>query len=270
MDLIVFGPLSVNVAVLVSLALSVRLAGRHAGTPPRRALAMMGVLAVCTLVGGRLHYILNHPTAYSGRWLLTLKLWEGGFHLPGGIVALMVLAPVVCRRFGISAGRFGDAITPAITFGIAISRLGCTIAGCCTGEVCTAPWCVAFPAGTSVYGMHRHLSLIPEGAARSLPVLPLQIGFLVVALGLTAFAVWLQRHKRYDGQVALATMFLFAASTAVLEPFRGYVPEQQYWGPLPRLAWEALGLAIVCGLTLLVAELRHRRSLRHGVVATPA
>jgi len=269
-DLIRFGSLSVNVAVVVSLVLSVHLARRHAGIPPARALAIMAVLALCTLAGGRLHYVLNHPGAYSGRWLEALELWTGGFHLPGGILALVVSAPVVCRRFGVSAGRFGDAITPAITAGIAITRLGCTLAGCCTGDVCSAPWCLAFPAGTSIYVMHRHLSLIPEDAAWSLPVLPLQIGFLAVALALTAFATWLQRHKRWDGQVALTVMFLFAGSTAMLEPFRGYVPEQGYWGPLPKLAWETLGLAVACGAGLLVAELRHRRSLRCGVVATPA
>jgi hypothetical protein len=129
---------------------------------------------------------------------------------------------------------------------------------------------VGFAPSTSIYVLHRHLALIPEGAAQSLPVLPLQVGFLAVALALTGFAVWLRRHKRWDGQVALTTMFLFAASTAMLEPLRGYVPESGYWGHLPKLAWETLAIAVACGAGLLLAELRHRRSLRDGVVVTPA
>ena len=270
MDLTVFGRASVDVAVIVSLVLSVHLAHRHAGVAPGRALTVMAALAVVTLGGGRIHYVLNHPGAYSGRWLQTLRLWEGGFHLPGGIVALVLLAPVVCRRLGVSPGRFGDAITPAITAGIAVTRLGCTIAGCCTGEVCAAPWCVSFPRGSAVYGIHRRLGLVPEDAARSLPVLPVQVGFLAVALALTGFAVWLERHKRYDGQVALTTMTLFAASTAMIEPFRGYVAAYEYWGPLPKLVWETAALAIACGAGLVAEEFRQRRVRPDSVVVPRA
>lgn len=254
-----FGSIANNVAVVVSVLLALHLAHRNLGISRGRALGILLVLALCALAGGRLHYIANHPGAYATRWHEVVMLWKGGFHLPGGLVGLALMAPAVCRGFGVSAGRFGDAITPAVALGAAITRLGCSIAGCCTGEVCHRAWCLAFPQGTTTYNMHRHFDLVAPEATHSLPVLPLNVFFLGAAIGIAALSVWWMPRKRYDGQVALMALTLFAVSTALLEPHRAFVPPLGFWGPLSKLAWQTLALALGCGVTWLWAEIRYRR-----------
>jgi phosphatidylglycerol:prolipoprotein diacylglycerol transferase len=262
MELAALGPISVNVAVVVSVALAVRLGARGAGITAGRSALLLIALAVVALVGGRLHYILNHPTAYAGRWHEAAMLWKGGFHLPGGIVGLLIGAPLVSRVFGVSASRFGDAIVPAVAVGVALTRLGCLFAGCCAGEPCSHAWCIAYPPTSVTYIIQRHLGVIAPDAVRSQPVLPLQAGFVASALAIALLAVWMRTRKRYDGQIALVSAFLFALSTAALEPWRGFVPAPQYWGSLPRLAWEAIGLAATLGVMLAWTEIAQRRTAR--------
>jgi phosphatidylglycerol:prolipoprotein diacylglycerol transferase len=266
----------VLLAIGTVLILGPRWAAALEGVDSRATRRCLLVLAVITLVGGRLHFMLNYPQAFAGRPLAALKLWSGGLHIPGGIIALALAAPWVTRWFAVPLGRFADGITPAMGIGIAVARTGCFLQGCCFGGPCDHFWCLVFPAGSSPFLMHQMLGVLPEGAEHSLPVHPLQLYYVASGLAISGVALWLRRRKRYDGQVALVALLMFSLiSVAGLEFFRADYQPRVYWGPLPQLTWTGLAMGAATALTLALIAIRHslagasrttaRAALRHEV-----
>ena len=252
----------VVLAVVVAVVIGPRWAERLEGLDRRAVRRALLVLAVVTLAGARLHFIINYPEAFASHPLAALKLWTGGLHIPGGILALALAAPWVTARFGIPVGRFGDGITPAVGVGIAVARLGCFLQGCCFGTTCDYAWCVTFPADASPFYVHRDMGLLPPDATHSLAVHPLQLYFAASGLAITAMALWLRRHKRYDGQVALVGLLMFSlVSVAGLESFRADYRPRVFWGPLPQLTWTGLAMGAGTVVVLAIAALRQRRSV---------
>lgn len=249
-------------AIAVTVALCVHWGRTFAGVDRGPALRVTAALAFVVLVGARVHYVFNHPDAFAGRPIEALWIFGGPFHLPGGLIAVVLATPWLCRRNGVAAARFGDAITPAIGIGIAITRLGCFLEGCCYGTTCHHAWCLSFPAGSLPYEAQRNLGLLATDADGSLPIHPLQLYFLAAGLLITVVALALERTKRFDGEVTLVGLVLYSASSAALEFLRADTSTRTYWGPLPQLAWTGLAVLAATLATLVVAEVRHARAAR--------
>jgi phosphatidylglycerol---prolipoprotein diacylglyceryl transferase len=249
----------VQLAVVVTVALAVHWGRTREGLPPGRVVRALVVLAVLALTGARLHYMLNHPGVYSGRWHEALALWQGPFHLPGAIIALVLSTPLVCRWSGISAAKFADALAPAAGVGIALARTGCLLQGCCYGAPCTHGWCITFPPGSPPYDMQQRLGGLASDALASYPIHPLQLYFLAVGLGITALSLWLLPRKRYDGQVVAIALVVFSGTSAALELVRSDDFPRAYWGPLPQLLWTGMAMTLCSMIALVMAERSHRR-----------
>lgn len=251
----------IMLAVVFYVVVAPRWAEALVGLERRKARRAVIILAVIALAGARLHVLLAQPQVYAGHPLDALKLWTGRFHVPGGIIALVLAAPLVTRHYGLSLGKFGDGTVPSVGVAVAIARLGCLLAGCCFGTVCDRPWCFSYGPGTAAYAVHGDLGLIVPGAARSMPVHPLQLYFAAAGLLVTLVALWLNPRKSYDGQVALVALLLFSASSAVLESFREPYLPRVYWGPLPQLMWTTLAMTGASLLALVGAGVVHRRRI---------
>lgn len=246
-------------AVLACWLIGPRWVARLEGLPPWSIFHAMLLLGLAAFAGARLHYVLTHLGDFADRPLAALQFWSGGLHAGGGIILLALAAPFVLARLGLPPARSADGLVPIIGLGIAIARLGCFLHGCCFGTVCSWPWCVTFPRDTYIYQYHADLGVLPFGAARTLPIHPLQLYFAAAALMVTAAGLSLQRRKRYDGEVALVALVLFSTSTAALEFLRADAQPRLYWGSLPQLTWIALGMTAVSLAALTAAETVHQR-----------
>jgi phosphatidylglycerol:prolipoprotein diacylglycerol transferase len=210
------------------------------------------VVAAVALVGARAHFVLTQWGRFAAEPLTALAVWSGGLHAPGGIVAAMVAAPAVLRRYGIPWRRYLDATLPAAGVSLAIVRVGCLLNGCCFGTLCAWPWGIRFPHASYVFLVHAEAGLVAPDASASAPVHPLQLYFAAAALLMAASGWWAARHKRYDGEVALVSLFVFAATSAVLELFRADYPGRVYWGALPQLEWTTLAMTVATAGALAV------------------
>jgi len=143
--------------------------------------------------------------------------------------------------------------------GVVLARLGCLLHGCCFGAPCTGPWCLRFPPTSAAFAVQRMHGLVPPDAAASLPLHPLQVYFALVGVSVTVLALWLQRRKQYDGQVALLGLLIFSLGSAGLEFLRGDDGLRVFWGPLPQLEWTALAMTVGAAVALVAAQRSHRR-----------
>jgi len=258
-DLPLIGPLPshdlmVALAALVAGGLGVFWSVRREGLPPGRVLVALVILLVAVFAGGRLHFAMTKWHLFETNPWRLFRLSSGGLHAPGAILGLALGGAAGLRLLRLPVGRLVDGFAPAVGIGIALARFGCFLNGCCYGEVCTLPWAVTLPPESYTWHAQVEYGLLPRDAAHTLPIHPLPLYFAGAALAITAFLLWLRRRRRYAGQLGLWLVFLFSASSTLLEPIRVDHEMRVYWGPLPQLFWVALAMTLASGVALLVAR----------------
>ncbi len=248
----------VSVAAVTAASLGTYWAVRSEGLPLRRVVLAMILIAMITLVGGRLHFVLANWQHLRSPLTSALRLSSGSLHAPGAILGAVLGSVLVLRFLKLPLARFADGLAPAVGIGIAIARVGCLLHGCCYGEVCDLPWGISLSTKSYVYAIHLERGILPPNAAASLPVHPLPLYFSAAGLSIAAILVWMRRRKSFDGQLALTLLFLFSASSAALEPLRIDDATRVYWGSLPQLQWVTAVMAVAFGVALVFFSLIRR------------
>jgi phosphatidylglycerol:prolipoprotein diacylglycerol transferase len=173
--------------------------------------------------------------------------FANGRVLFGGLLLAVIVAAVYAGVARIPLGRLGDAFAYSLPLGIALLRVGCFLAGCCWGDLCTAPdrlamvddpaWrrqvqtvpalCrgdwpihVRFPAGSPAHHQHVAAGLVPPTADRSLPVHPVQLYESLAVLGLLVLLVLADRRLRCWGDSFLLFGMGYSAIRFAIEWFR--------------------------------------------------
>jgi len=149
-------------------------------------------------------YYLANPSS-----ILTTLRSAGVWY--GGLILAIAAALIIIRRKGLDGWLLGDVAAPAIAVGQAIGRLGCFAAGCCYGKPCTLPWAVTFtdPRAREITGVPLHTALHPT-----------QIYHSIAGIVLFLFLIFLAKRKRFDGQVLLSYLILYALGRGAIEFFR--------------------------------------------------
>jgi phosphatidylglycerol:prolipoprotein diacylglycerol transferase len=133
--------------------------------------------------------------------LAALKVWRGGLTFYGGFVFASLFGLYYARKHRLGMWRMADLAAPWIAFGLALTRMGCFLNGCCHGKPTDLPWAVVFPKGSAVHAAQIEDQLIRAGEP-ALPVHPAQL-YLVALNLLTFFLLYfvIRSRKRFDGQV---------------------------------------------------------------------
>ncbi len=182
------------------------------------------------LIGGRLAYIIydwEHFIANPRDIIGFTGLAQNGMII-GVIVAALIYMRVTRMRFS-TLLSVGDAVAVAMPLALAIGRIGCTLNGCCSGQLSpfqSFPGAVIYaprPPGTPFQDWY-HLSSQYMGV----PIYPTQIYHLI--WGLIVFAVvWRLRGKfKPEGCLAFFCFCLFAAGDFGVRFFR--IGEPLLWG----------------------------------------
>lgn len=81
---------------------------------------------------------------YSRVWNI-FKVWQGGLVFYGGLAGAAIAIVVLLRMRKLKISLMSDLILPSVILGLAITRIGCFLNGCCFGVVTDVPWAVTFP-----------------------------------------------------------------------------------------------------------------------------
>jgi len=174
------------------------------------------------LVGARLVYVLLHFSEYMASPISIINLREGGLAWHGALLGGLLAFLLFSKKRKIDFAELVDLCSPGIVLGLAIGRLGCFMNGCCLGDPTTLPWGVVFPEAGP---MKRH---------------PTQLYELILDLLVVLFLVNREKHKKFNGEIALLMMSAYSLVRFFVEFFR--------FSP-PRIA----GLSIAQYLSLLMA-----------------
>ena len=228
-------------ALLAGNACSIYRARRQ-GFHGLRIVAALSALAVLALGGAKIYSVLERGGMLGG-WPRELS---GAFRFPGGIIGAsvgLVLLRIVAPALWLP--KIADLVAPSCALAMSIVRVGCLLAGCCTGKVCDLPWAITFPFKSQAWHQHLKAGLLEQNAINSLPVHPLQLYFALWSLVVFAALLVYEPRKRFDGELALLYLLLAGGGKLVLEQWR--------FGPVEHVQYASLGLALFGG-TGLVAE----------------
>jgi phosphatidylglycerol:prolipoprotein diacylglycerol transferase len=148
--------------------------------------------------------------------LAVLKVWRGGLAFYGGLVFAAGFGLYYARKHKLGMWKTADLTAPWIAFGLAITRIGCFLNGCCYGKVSTVPWAVRFPKDSVLHQAQVDAHLIHPGD-ETLLVHPTQL-YLAAFNLLTFFLLYFvfRKRKRFDG-------YLFAWLLICKGVFRSFV-----------------------------------------------
>jgi phosphatidylglycerol:prolipoprotein diacylglycerol transferase len=149
------------------------------------------------------------------------KFWAGGLTYYGGFIGASLMAVFVLRRDRFPFWKAADMAGFAIPIGLGFGRMGCLLAGCCYGVRSESAIALSFPGHSPASEAQFKAGLLASASEHSLRVLPMQIFESAMSLGIAAFCLlWMHGRKRYDGQVFVAFVALYAAGRFILEWFR--------------------------------------------------
>jgi phosphatidylglycerol:prolipoprotein diacylglycerol transferase len=177
---------------------------------------------VSSWIGSKLFFYFTSDSGATDNILSQASFWTGGgFVFYGGLIfALIFIATYKLLKFPLTEFTLW-AMLPALTFGHAIGRIGCLLAGCCFGKETSLWW------GIELHGAHRHPTQALEAIGLFL------IAFLVLKSG--------------PSLKTLAKYFLsYGALRFGIEFLRGD-EIRGLWGPFTPSQWISLTL-IVAGL----------------------
>jgi phosphatidylglycerol:prolipoprotein diacylglycerol transferase len=152
--------------------------------------------------------------------LKVLKVWQGGLAYYGGFVFAAGFGLYYARKHKLGMWKMADLAAPWVAFGLALTRIGCFLNGCCFGKVSSVPWAVRFPKGGIVHQAQLDAHLISAGDA-PLPVHATQLYLAALNL-LTFFLLYylFRRRKRFDGYLFAWLLILKGVFRSVVEIWR--------------------------------------------------
>ncbi|MGB5351643.1 MAG: prolipoprotein diacylglyceryl transferase [Polyangiales bacterium] len=147
--------------------------------------------------------------------------WRGGLTYYGGLIAAAGFGIWFLKREGVPLYRGMDIAAIGISLGLVFGRLGCFLGGCCFGVNINGPIGVSFPAFSPASESQWRAGLLEAPHLPSLPVHPTQLYEAVGCLAITGFLLfWLRPRKRFEGQLMLAFIGLYAILRVLLEFWR--------------------------------------------------
>jgi phosphatidylglycerol:prolipoprotein diacylglycerol transferase len=152
--------------------------------------------------------------------LRVLKVWQGGLAYYGGFIFASAFGLYYARKHRLGMWKMADLAAPWIALGLALTRMGCFLNGCCYGKVSTLPWAVRFPAGGVAHEAQERAHLIAPGGA-PLPVHPAQLYLAALNLA-TFFIVYyvVRPRKRFAGEMFAWLLILKGVFRSLVEIWR--------------------------------------------------
>lgn len=185
--------------------------------------------------GSKILFYFTVPEIITKEILMEASFWfGGGFVFYGGFIGGMIFL-ILYKSFGAPFSiKLIWPMVPALTFGHAIGRIGCFLAGCCYGAPTTWPWSV------HLHGQDRHPTQLLETVA------------------LLALGRYLLKSKRPKAILISYYFIIYGIIRIVIESLRGDMIRGQ-WGILTPSQWISI-LLIIAGSSLLLRLRNHRVS----------
>ena len=166
-------------------------------------------ILIPSVLGARLFHCVVFWEHYAHQPWMIFNVREGGLVFYGGFIGGALGAFIFLKRKKKSIAAYSDFVAPLLASGLAIARIGCTLAGCCYGKACSPdfPLALTFP---------------PETVGKAgVPLYPTQPAESFFSL-LIFLALWfvIRPRKKFHGEVMAYFLIMYGIVRSTLEFFR--------------------------------------------------
>tara|TARA_R110002072_G_scaffold288917_1_gene455369 strand:- start:41825 stop:42514 length:690 start_codon:yes stop_codon:yes gene_type:complete len=156
---------------------------------------------VVSWIGAKALFLSASSENMMDQYLNSSNFWlGGGFVFYGGLLFGLVYLFVFCKLLNLFSAKKLYLFIPGLTFGHAIGRVGCFLAGCCYGTICELPWAI---------DLHDHLRH------------PVQL-YEALSLGILGFLILkMIKFKAEASFIVRFYLISYSIIRFILEYFRG-------------------------------------------------
>ncbi len=187
-------------------------------------------------LGGKIFYYLQNPQKYVDNPQLIFKNIGAGFVFYGSLLFAVPTIIYWVKRKKIPLRNFLDILAfvgPIIhTFG----RMGCLLVGCCYGLQCDNGLGITFT------------NTLSKAKPLGTPLYPTQLFDIAVNLSIIATLYFLNKKKKFEGQLFLVYLMMYAVGRSVVEMYRGDAERGFIFGQISHSQFIAMFLVIGCAL----------------------
>jgi phosphatidylglycerol:prolipoprotein diacylglycerol transferase len=242
---------------------------RRAHVPFRTSINFWFIVALMTVLGGRVLYVLIYwrTTRVLDRGFAAFE--EAGEVLYGGLAGVIGTIWFLSWRWNLPLKALFDAAAVSAPAGVLFGRIGCLLGGCCWGAPTQSGWTVRYPKVIDVYGnvigspayvQHLERGLVHLRDRWSLPCHPAPLYESLFCLLLAGGLWWLWRQRAAEGRLMIVFVLVYAIWRFHIEFLR---ENERIWCHLTVYQW--ISIALTVGAAGLLVWL----SLRSGAARTP-
>lgn len=160
-------------------------------------------------VGGKIFFYLESPATYIKEPGRMLQSFGNGFVFYGSFLVTVPILVWWFRKKQLPVWPMFDLVGIAGALVHGFGKIGCLMAGCCHGRVCESGWGITFSD--------------PKSSAEPLdtPLYPTQIWDAAIIFLAVAWMFWLEKRRKFYGQMFLTYGLVYAVGRFLTESYRG-------------------------------------------------
>jgi phosphatidylglycerol:prolipoprotein diacylglycerol transferase len=196
-------PAMLYAGLLVGVFVGAHVAQTLGMSADRFAIAVV-ILLIPALAGSRLYFILTRWDVYRHDPARIWRRAEGGMAMYGGFILVVPLSIPLLRSMGLPFGGFWDAAVLTILLGMAFTRVGCFLNGCCAGRPSDAWFALFLPDHHGVW-------------QRRVPTQIMEMTFAMILFGT---ALGLRSYSPFPGAMFCLVVAAYGLGRSCLESLR--------------------------------------------------
>ncbi len=182
---------------------------RDLGIPADKIQNLAILLIFSAFIGGKLFFYFEEPSYYFHPPSNMLKGLRTGFVFYGSLLFVIPTTVWYFRKQKWPVWPMMDRVAITACIVHIFGRMGCFFAGCCHGTPTDSIFGITFTDPAS------------QADPLNTPLHPTQLYEITMIGIILLILIQLMRHKKFDGQVFLSYIVMYAIGRSIIEIFRG-------------------------------------------------
>lgn len=197
-----------------------------------KAAQMTLLIFVSAYAGGKIFLWLSNWDYYMQNPAKMFQLNGSGFVFYGSFILAIISLLVFFRLNKLKPSAVFDILAVTVTLVQGFGKIGCFMAGCCHGKVCSASYGITF-------------TNFKSQAPLNVPLYPVQLIDAAIIFSCLILILMVRKQAYFNGKLMLIYGIFYGCGRFLTEFLRGD-EDRGYWGPLSQSQWISIVIVGIC------------------------